>query len=253
VSPESKAIPQGSFSEFLASRRSTRDYLPTPVEPAVIEQLITDGLTSPSWSNTRPVMVAVASGEVRDAIAADMMARSKYVIGMRIGGLMAKVRFALKPSAWPISDHSMLKPYPKELQPRARRVGKELYGHIGVARGDKKAREEQWAKNYNFFGAPVEIFVFAHKDLGVFAANDAGMFAENLILSAHAHGLGTCAQGAAVLWASAVRKRFDVPKGYKLLYDIAVGSASDARVNEFGAHRLSVSEITMREKPVSNG
>lgn len=233
------------ISSFLASRRSTRDFLPTPVAPELIEQLITDGLTSPSWSNTRPVMVGVATGEVRDAISADMMARSKYVIGMRIGGFLDKLRFAFKPSAWPRSDYSMLKPYPVELQPRAKRVGKELYGHIGVARGDKQAREEQWAKNYNFFGAPVEIFVFIHEGLGVFAANDAGMFAENLILSAHARGLGTCAQGAAVLWADAVRRHFDVPKGYRLLYGIAVGYPSDAPVNDFGAHRLTAGEITV--------
>lgn len=236
------------FSLFLASRRSTRDFLPTPVDPAVIEQLIADGLTSPSWSNTRPVMVAVASGSLRDEIAADMLARSKYVIGFRIGTLADKVRFLLHPGAWPVSDHSMIKAYPEELQPRAKRVGKELYGHIGVARGDKQAREEQWAKNYNFFGAPVEIFVFAHDGLGVFAANDAGMFAENLILSAHASGLGTCAQGAAVLWASAIRKRFDVPKGYKLLYGIALGYPSQNPVNAFGAHRLSPAEISIPPK-----
>jgi len=233
------------FSAFLASRRSTRDFLPTPVDPEVLNQLITDGLTSPSWSNTRPIMVGVATGAIRDEIAADMLSRSKYVIGLRIGGLLDKLRFALKPSAWPVSDYSMIKPYPKELQPRARRVGKELYGHIGVERGDKKAREEQWAKNYNFFGAPAEIFVFIHKDLGVFAANDAGMFAQNLILSAHSRGLGTCAQGAAVLWASAVRKHFNVPKGYKLLYGIAVGHPSEKPVNAFGAHRLSVEEVRL--------
>ena len=236
------------FSAFLASRRSTRDFLPTPVDPAIIEELIADGLTSPSWSNTRPIMVAVASGELRDRISKDMLERAKVLTGFRIGSLADKIKFLFTPKAWPISDYTMLKPYPPELQPRTRRVGKELYGLIGVPRGDKKAREQQWMKNYEFFGAPVELFVFVHKSLGMFAANDAGMFSQNLILSAHARGLGTCAQGAAVLWADAVRRELNVPKGYKLLYGIAVGYASDSIINTFGATRLTPAEVTVASK-----
>jgi nitroreductase len=187
----------------------------------------------------------VASGEARDRISADMMRRAVLLAGFRAGGLAEKIRFLLNPWAWPISDFFMLKPYPVELQPRARRVGKELYGLIGVPRGDKQAREAQWMKNYEFFGAPVELFIFVHKGLGVFAANDAGLFSQNLMLSAHARGLGTCAQGAAALWANAIRREFKVPAGYKLIYGIAVGHASDAVINTFGADRLPAADITM--------
>lgn len=233
------------FSAFLASRRTTRDFLPTPVAPEVIEALITDGLTAPSWSNTRPFMVAVASGEKRDRISADLLERWYLLAGFRSGGLREKLRFLFNPKAWPISDYPMIAAYPKVLQPRSRKVGKDLYGLLGVARGDKKARDEQWAANYRFFGAPVELFVFVHKGLDVFAANDAGLFAENLILSAHARGLGTCAQGAVALWRSAVDKEFDVPADYKLVYGIAIGYASDAKVNTFRAERLPANEITI--------
>jgi nitroreductase len=233
------------FGAFLASRRTTRDFLPTPIDAKVIEDLITDGLTAPSWSNTRPYLVAVASGDVRDRISADMMRRAVVLTGFRIGSLADKIKFLLTPKAWPISDFNMLKAYPVELQPRARKVGKELYGLIGVPRGDKQAREAQWMKNYQFFGAPVELFVFVHKGLGMFAANDAGLFSENLMLSAHARGLGTCAQGAAALWADAIRREFKVPAGYKLLYGIAVGYPSEALINTFGAERISAADITM--------
>ena len=52
------------FREFVSSRHSTRDFLPTPVPDEIIEEIIADGLTSPSWSNTRPIRVAVAKGDV---------------------------------------------------------------------------------------------------------------------------------------------------------------------------------------------
>ena len=56
------------FHEFVSSRRSTRDFLPTPVSDEIIEEIIADGLTSPSWSNTRPIRVAVAKDDVRDLL-----------------------------------------------------------------------------------------------------------------------------------------------------------------------------------------
>jgi nitroreductase len=56
-------------SEFISSRRTTRDFLPTPVPPELIEQILKDSLTAPSGSNTRPFKVAVATGEVRIELA----------------------------------------------------------------------------------------------------------------------------------------------------------------------------------------
>ncbi|MFM9014916.1 MAG: nitroreductase family protein, partial [Candidatus Nanopelagicus sp.] len=56
-----KNVPS-QISEFLASRRTTRDFLPKPVPQEIIEQILTDSLTAPSWSNTRPFKVAVATG-----------------------------------------------------------------------------------------------------------------------------------------------------------------------------------------------
>jgi nitroreductase len=241
-------INPADFSDFLASRRTSRSFLPTRLDPQIIDALITDGLTSPSWSNTRPYMVAVASGEVRDRISADLLKRWEGISALRNGGLKGKLQFAFNRAAWPLSDYNMAKPYVKALLPRAQRVGKELYGLLGVPRGDKKARDDQWANNYQFFGAPTVIFVFIHKSLGVFAANDAGLFAQNLMLSAHARGLGTCAQGAVAMWPDAIRAEFDVPDGYKLIYGISLGYRTDAPVNGFGAHRISADEIKIPKR-----
>ena len=63
------------FQSFVSSRRSTRDFLSTPVPDEIIEQIIADGLTSPSWSNTRPIRVAVAKGDVRDRLSKEFLSR----------------------------------------------------------------------------------------------------------------------------------------------------------------------------------
>jgi nitroreductase len=71
---------------------------------------------------------------------------------------------------------------------------------------------------------------------------------QNLILSAHAHGLGTCAQGAVGIWEDVVRKEFEISKDYRLLCGIAIGYPSDSPVNNFGANRIGVNELTVRPR-----
>lgn len=231
------------FSDFAASRRTTRDFLAKPVSQKLIDEIITDAMTAPSWSNTRPFMVGIATGDKRERISKALLARWAVVSAARDGGFLAKLKLAFTPWAWPINDYNMLKAYPKELLPRSRKVGKDLYALLEVPRGDAAARNAHWARNYEFFGAPVELFIFTHEGLGVYAASDASLFAQNLMLSAHARGLGTCAQGAVAMWSKPVKREFDLPDGYKLLYGIALGYASDHKVNGFRAERLPISDI----------
>jgi nitroreductase len=236
------------FSDFLASRRSTRDFLPTPVPPELIEKLLADSLTAPSWSNTRPFKVAVATGEVRDRISNEFLRRWKSLSKARNGGIFAKVKIFFTRYGLPTSNRRMLKPYVSELKPRAQLIGKELYKVLGVPRGDRFKRDEQWARNYEFFGAPVELFIYIHKSLHIYAASDAGLMMENLMLSAHSHGLGTCAQGAVGIWDDVVRREFEVSNDYRLLCGIAIGYPSTEPVNSFQAQRLSVSELVLKPK-----
>jgi nitroreductase len=236
------------FSRFLSSRRSTRDFLSTPIPQHVIDQLLTDALTAPSWSNTRPFKVAVATGEIRDRISTEFLARWAVLSKIMRKGFLNKLRIVYSRYGLPTSNRSIAKPYPAELKPRAERVGKELYELFGVQRGDRDARDKQWAKNYSFFGAPVELFVFIHKDLHIYAASDAGLMMQNLMLSAHAHGLGSCTQGAVAIWDGVVRKEFEISNDYRLLCGIAIGYPSDSPVNKFEANRIGVEELTVKPR-----
>ncbi len=235
-------------SRFLASRRSTRDFLPTPVPQEIINQILTDALTAPSWSNTRPFKIAVATDEIRERISGEFLSRWNVLSRIMRKGLMNKLRLIYSRYGLPTSNRMIVKPYVPELRPRAQRVGKELYELFGVKRGDRDARDKQWGKNYSFFGAPVEMFIYIHKSLHVYAASDAGLMMENLMLSAHGHGLGTCAQGAVNIWDDVVRKEFDIPKDYRLLCGMAIGYPSDSPVNSFKAHRIGTDEILFKHK-----
>ena len=139
-------------SSFLASRRSTRDFLSTPIPKEIIDQILTDALTAPSWSNTRPFKIAVATDEVRDRISEEFLSRWTVLSRIMRKGLKNKLRLIYSRYGLPTSNRNIIKPYVAELKPRAQRVGKELYELFGVKRGDREARDKQWGKNYSFFG-----------------------------------------------------------------------------------------------------
>ncbi|MFM1750522.1 MAG: hypothetical protein RL658_663, partial [Actinomycetota bacterium] len=160
------------ISNFLASRRSTRDFLPTPIPQELLEQVLTDALTAPSWSNTRPFMIAVAEGEVKERISAEFQKRWEYLSKQLKSGILGKIRLLITRYGLPTSNRIISKPYSKDLKPRAMRLGADLYGHYGIKREDREARDNWWAANYKFFGAPTELFVYVHKSLGIYAAND---------------------------------------------------------------------------------
>jgi nitroreductase len=246
------ALTPEQVSEFLASRRSTRDFIrDKPVPRELLDQLLTDALTAPSWSNTRPFIIAIADGQVRDRISQEFLNRWAALCIAKNGNLIDKAKLLITRFGLPTSNRSMSKPYVKELKPRASRVGKELYELLGINRKDVTARDAAWAKNYEFFGAPTELFIYIHKSLGIWSASDAGLMMQNFILSAHAHGLGTCAQGAVAIWDDVVRSEFEISSDYRLLTGLAIGYPSDAPVNSFQADRIGFQEIIASEKSAS--
>jgi nitroreductase len=233
------------FSVLLASRRSTRDFLPKVVPQEVIDAILTDAMTAPSWSNTRPYMVAVATGDARDRISTELQRRWAIASAALRGSWWDKVLFFLKRDGLPTSDYQVWRPYPKDVQPRSQKIGRDLYAHIGVARGDKVGRDEQWARNFDMFGAPVAIFVFTHKGLPTYSVSDAGLFMQNLMLAARARGLHTCPQAAWNSFGSIVLPHIGAGEQEMMVCGMALGYANpDELVNTFYTPRVGVESYT---------
>ena len=233
------------LSKLLRARRSVRDFLPDPVPQDVLDAILHDALQSPSWSNTQPYRIAVATGEVRDRIAEALTAN--FDAGMRAmeGGALGKLKAFVTREGMPDGDFKVNFEYPKDLLPARRATGFGLYKLLGIDRHDMAARNAQMRKNFEFFGAPVALFIFVHKGLREYSVLDAGILLQSIMLSAHTRGLGTCAQGALATWASSVRAEFEVPADYKLICGMALGYPSEDKVNAYDPGRVGMEEIVL--------
>ena len=233
------------FAELVRSRRSVRDFLPDPIPEEPLNAVLGDSNWSPSWSNTQPYRVAVACGEVKDRIETGLCERFDIAMKAQQGGLLGRLKLLATRRGLPDGDFATNFEYPKDLLPQRRATGHGLYKILGIGRHDTEARNRQLRRNFEFFGAPTVIFIFVHAGLHEFSVLDAGIFLQTLMLSAHANGLATCAQGALATWAGPVRKEFAIPKHYRLICGLSIGYASASPVNLYNPGRLDAKEMLL--------
>ena len=234
-----------AFSELAAARYSVRDFRPDPVATEIVEEILEDTRQAPSWSNTRPFMLALATGERADRLRAAYIAEFDVTLPVQHKKRGAMVRLALSGKA-PDGDYRTWAPHPADLLPHSQAVGSQLYAHMGIARDDRKARDAAVRRNCEAFGAPVIGFVLVHKGLMPFAALDAGIMLQTLFLSAKAHGVDSCPLGVLATWRRPFDAEFEAPADYRLITGFALGYVSDAPVNDFRAERRAVRLVPTR-------
>jgi len=237
-----------AFSRLVRDRYSVRDFLPDPIPAAVLESILEDARYSPSWSNTRPYCLAIASGERRDRLREAYLRAFDDSLGLQHRRPLAVVKGLLLRSGWPDGDFRTWGRYPDGLRERSVKVGADLYRHLGIARGDRAARDAQARRNCEFFGAPTVLWVLVHEALLPFSAHDAGLMVQTLVLSAQAHGVGSCALGVLATWRHPIDAEFEVPRHYKLVTGLALGYPSEAGVNDFRAEHPPIDIAPVRDR-----
>lgn len=220
------------LTHALHTRNSTRHFTSQPIPPETLDAIIQLALQAPSWSNTQPYRLAVASGERCEALRQEMLAQAD--------------------SSSPNPDYNLLFQYPEPLKSRRRATGYGLYSTLGIARDDYAGRGEQFRRNFAFFGAPTVMFLYAHHALEYYSVLDAGCFLQSLLLAATEAGLGSCAQAALASYPDVVARYFDIPAEYKLLCGIALGYPAETPVNTYRPERISPEELLLVERSPTN-
>ena len=217
-----------SVSDALRQRISTRAYLDRPVSEARVRDLLTLASRSPSGGNLQPWQVHVVTGAARQRV----IDAVKAVLPEHPRG-----EPALEYRVYP---NPLLEPW----QARRSACGEAMYGAIGIAREDKTGRLMQFARNFEFFGAPVGLFISLHASMQEGQWSDCGMFIQSFLLAAEEAGLATCAQEFWSAFPKAVKSSVGIGDDYTLFCGISLGYPDpDAPVNATRTERAPVDEF----------
>jgi nitroreductase len=213
--------------EAVASRFSCRGFLPIPVPLATVRDILDRAARSPSGGNLQPWRVHALAGAALEEL---------------------KLRVRPHAAANPRGEGAEYQIYPEPLKEpyRTRRfaVGARLYGAIGIAGDDRTARYRQYARNFEFFDAPVGLFFSLDRTMGPPQWADLGMFVHAVMLLARVHGLHTCGIEAWTHWHKTAAAVLDLPATHILFCGMALGHAEEtAPINGWRSSRVGVDEF----------
>jgi len=214
----------GPVDAAIASRRSVRAYLPTPVDGAVVREILAVASRAPSGNNVQPWHVYVTAGAARERLSAAI------VEAWRTEPEAHEQEYVYSLTEW-------REPY----RGRRREVGWGLYDLLGVAKGDYEGSRRFYARNFVFFDAPVGMIFTLERDLGRGSWLDLGMFLENVMTAARGRGLDTCPQAALAPFHKVIRAQLGIPEAELVVCGMALGHADEgAPVNALKTPREPV-------------
>ncbi len=222
-----RSQPATSVSEALASRRSVRGFLPTPVDGALLRQVLEKASRAPSGGNLQPWHLHVVGGERLDALKA-----------------LARDRIAAQPGG----EDTEYDVYPKNLvapyRDRRFQVGEDMYGLLGIPREDKAARLAWFARNFQFFGAPVALFCYVDRRMGPPQWSDLGMYLQSVMLLLREAGLHSCAQECWSLYPRMIGDFLGAPAEQMLFTGMSIGYPDpDEPANQLRTRRAPLEDI----------
>lgn len=203
-----------NMSDLLKQRHSCRAFLDKPVPTETLEQIFELAQRAPSNCNVQPWQTLVVSGKQKDAL-------SQALVN------------AVMQQQPPNPDFNWAIAYQNEHRERQFGSANALYGALGIAREDKRARQMAMLRNWQFFDAPHVAIFTMDKYLDIMGAVDMGIYAQSLSLIMQQHGISNCMQGALGQFPDPIRDIFALPDARGVLFGMSFGYADpDAPANQ---------------------
>jgi nitroreductase len=199
----------------IRSRRSVRAFLPREVPERTIRRILETAARAPSGTNTQPWRVYVLRGEAKQQLSRRLLA----AYDDPDEAAKHSEEYAYYPTQW-------VSPYIE----RRRKVGWDLYGLLGIEKGEKDKMHAQHRRNYKFFDAPVGMMFTIDRILEKGSWLDYGMFLENIMVAARGHGLDTCPQAAFTPFHRIIGEYLALPANESLVCGMSLGYADERAI-----------------------
>jgi len=215
------------IKEAIWSRRSVRAFTDKKVPANSVRKIFELAIRAPSGTNTQPWHAYVCAGETRDRIVSD-------VCDLYDAGKAEKYEdYDYYPSQW--------KNVHRE---RRRRIGWDLYGLLGIQKGDRARTAVQARRNFCFFDAPVGIFFTTDAYLARGSWSDVGLFMQTFMLAARSEGLHTCPQAAWITFQKPIFEHLGIPENQVIVSGMALGYEDTSAIeNTLVSHRENLDEV----------
>jgi nitroreductase len=214
--------------DAVSSRTACRAFLDKPVDPQIVRDLIVRAARAASGGNLQPWQIYALTGAPLAALK------------RQVAAAIAERDPRQEEAEYPIYPKTMWEPY----KLRREHHGVQLYGALGIARDDAAGRLDQYKRNFQFFNAPVALFISIDRKLGPGQWADLGGYIHALMFLARGYGLDTCPQESWARMHRIVGAFVKMPAEQMLFCAVAIGYGDHAHpANSFHSPRAAPEEF----------
>ena len=218
--------PDMTYDEVVMGRRSIRGYLDKPVPRAVIEEVLTLAMRSPTSMNTQPWHFHVITAEPLDRIRKGNTERI----------------LAGEPDS---REFRRGEPFAGVHRERQVGVAKQLFGAMGIERDDKDKRQDWVLRGFRQFDAPVSVIITFDREVegNDITTFDCGAVMNGLVNAAWSRGLGCVINSQGIMQSPVVREHADIPDDQVIMMAMAMGWPDET---------FPANAVISRRKPVED-
>ena len=139
-----------------------------------------------------------------------------------------------------------MRPYEDIYRQRQVDLAVQIFQLMGIAREDREARDAWMQRGFRLFDAPVAIILSVDKSLDLARPlSDIGSLVHAICLAALNYGLGTCINGAGIMYSDVVRRFTGLPESKMAILCIAIGYPDwDFPANKLESTRVPIEDNT---------
>jgi nitroreductase len=197
-------------------RHSIRSFSDKQVDIETLKSIIADAQGAPSWENSQPYKVYLATGETAKKIRS---ARDK-----NIASGQKSWSEVVPPQEWTAAADANILDWQYQSS-------------------NSEASAEFTPVNEKLFDAPSIAYITIKKDASNYVAYDAGAFGYAILLAAEEHGVGTVPAYAFARFPGEVHEQFNIPEDEAVFMGIGLGYPDDDIINKFEPGRNDIDKI----------
>jgi nitroreductase len=208
--------------DALNARYTVRAFKSDPIDKETLQHILEAALRAPSWANTQPWELFVASG--------DVLNRLRAAYGQKLKDCVPRNPDLPAPKQWPPA-----------LQKRMEALKGERLAALAHECKDPAMIEDMARLNYRFFNAPVVLYLCMDRTLTPWSIFDLGLFAQSLMLAAQHYEVSSAPAVTLAAHPDLIRAELKIPDDLLIIIGIALGYADDPNPqNKYRSTRRTV-------------
>ena len=209
------------FKELMKERHSSRKFQKKEIPENILKEIISISLLSPSWGNTQPWNIYVASGNTLEEIRKIWISKNKENV----------------------KGYSDIPPgHRTEFSERSQKIMENLINKVGEFLKDPTMKEFNEA-NATMFSAPTVVYLTLPKGHTKYSILDLGALEMSIMLAAKDFGVDSIVAYELIKYPDVLRNSCKIPENEDIIIGIALGYEENDILNKYRADKLSLDEV----------